>query len=237
MAFHPGKRADVLINEFTLSAFFNNADLSRDVNVPETSTFGVNDRTYIVGLRGGTVSLAGYFDETAVTGSDVVLNATLGVAAARLVTVGPIGLVIGDPVYMFTTHSTSYGVSAPVDGVVAITADLQATAEIDRGLSQHDNTAEVATADSASIDNLASSANGGIASLHVTAINTGTTLDVDIEDGTDDIVFVSLISFAQVTTTTTSESLTVSGTVDQYTRSAHVIVGTSYTFATAFARR
>lgn len=238
MAFSSGKGADVLINEFDLAKYFNNLDLSRDADVPETTVFGDDDRTYIAGLRGGTISLSGFFDNTTTTGSDEVLNATLGVATARLMSAAPIGMTLGNPVYMLTTHTTSYSVTSPVDGVVGVSADVTATAQIDRGVSLHDVTAISSTANGSSVDNAASSAGGGIGSLHISVIATGSTLDVDVEDSPDDAAWTSLISFAQATVTTTSESKTVAGTVDRYTRAAWVRGASgTYTFALAFARR
>ncbi len=238
MAFSHGKGTRVLLNEFDLSSFFNNADVARDVDVPETTVFNLDDRTYINGLRGGTVSYSGFYDATATTGVDVVLEATLGVATARIVTHAPLGLAIGNVVYMFSTHSTSYSISHPVDGVVSLTADLQATGQIDRGVSLHSLTAETAVADFASVDNTASSANGGIGFLHVTAL-TGTDVTFVIADDVDDVdPFADIITFT-VVTGPTSESLTVSGTVERYVRSeiSAATALTSVTFAISFARR
>lgn len=242
MAFKHGKNVDVFINEFDLTAFFNNMDLNREADNPETTTFSKNDRTFIAGLRGGNISLSGFFDSVAL-GVDEVLNATLGAAADRTVTIGPEGTAIGNITYLFKTRTTSYNVSGAVDGVVEVTADLLANAEIDRGVALHNLTAETVTGDtnSSSVDGLAATSNGGVGNLHVTSITTGTTLDVDIEDSADDAVWAVLTggSFAQVTTTTTSEQITVAvgQAVRQYLSTAWVIVGTSYTFAVAFARR
>jgi len=237
MAFSHGKETRVLLNEFTMSAFFNSADVARDVDVPETTVYSQDDRTYIAGLRGGTISYSGFWDGTTVTGVDVILEATLGVATARIVTHAPIGLAIGNVVYMFTTHSTGYAVSHPVDGVVSLTADLQSTGVIDRGVSLHSLIAETIVADFASVNNLASSANGAIAFLHVTAF-TGTDVTIVVADDVDDVdPFSDIITFT-VVTGPTSESLTAAGTIEQYVRS-EISAGTftSVTFSVSFSRR
>lgn len=237
MAKTHGKETAVLINEFDVSGFFNSMDLSRDVDTPESTTFGDDDREYIAGLRGGSISYGGFWDNTSTTGSDEVLNATLGVATARIVSAYPAGTTLGNIAYLYNTHSTSYSVSSPVDGITSISADMIATGQIERGVSVHALTARTSTANGTSVDSGASSSNGGVGHLHVTALSGATTLDVDIEDSANDSTFASLISFTQVTTSTTSERSTVAGTVDRYLRAAWTISGTSYTFAVTFARR
>jgi hypothetical protein len=221
-----------------MSEFFNSADFTRDVDVPESTVYGQDDRTYIAGLRGGTISYAGFWDSTVVTGVDVVLEATLGVATARIITHAPAGLAIGNIVYMFSTHSTSYAVSHPVDGIVSLTSDVQATGIIDRGVSLHSLTAETAVADFASVDNAASSANGGIGFLHVT-IFTGTNATFVISDDADDVnPFSDIITFT-VVTGPTSESATAAGTIERYVRSeiSAATALTTTTFSISFARR
>lgn len=240
MATTHGKNIDVFVNEFDLTAFFNNMDLSREADNPETTTFSKNDRVFIAGMKGGNVSLTGFFDSAA-GASDEVLNATLGAAADRVVTIGPGGTAIGDATYLFRTRTSSYNISGSVDGVVEVSADLLANREIDRGFSLHNLTAETSTGDTnaSAIDNLADTDNGGTAHLHVTALATPTTIDVDVEESVDDAVWTVLASFTQVTTSVTSEQITVAAlaNVDRYLSTAWVIVGTSYTFAVAFARR
>ena len=242
MATTHGKNVDVFINEFDLTAFFNNMDLNREAENPETTTFSKNDRTFIAGLKGGNVSLSGFFDSAA-GASDEVLNATLGAAADRVVTIGPGGTAIGDVTYLFRTRTSSYNVSGSVDSVVEVTADLLANREIDRGVALHNLTAETVTGDSnaTSVDGLGVTTNGGTGHLHVTAVSTPTTLDVDIEDSADDAAWLALTggTFTQVTTAAISEQITVAAgqAVRQYLSTAWVIVGTSYTFAVAFARR
>jgi len=244
MANTHGKHIDVFINEFDLTSYFNNMDLSREVDTPEVTAFGNDDRVYIAGLKGGTASLSGFWDNTVILGSDVVLRATLGVATARTVTIGPEGTAIGDVLYLFSTHTTSYNITGAVDGVVEINADLQATAVMDAGFALHALTAETSTGDtnSSAVDNAAASSNGGVGHLHVSALGTPTTLDVDVEESSDDAVgdpYAAILSFTQVTTALTSERKAVAAgtTVERYLSTAWTIVGTSYTFAVGFARR
>ena len=91
-----GKSTKVLINGYDLSAFFNSADIAWEVNADETTCFGSLDRTYITGLRTGTISLGGYFEASSSTYADPILAAGLGSSTSNLkITYAPDGLVVG----------------------------------------------------------------------------------------------------------------------------------------------
>ena len=62
MAFIHGKNTGVLVGGGNLSAFFNEASASQDVETAETTTFGSSAKTYIIGLKDGTMSVSGMFD-------------------------------------------------------------------------------------------------------------------------------------------------------------------------------
>jgi hypothetical protein len=92
--------------------------------------------------------------------------------------------------------------------------------------------AEVGAGNSASVDNGASSANGGIGALHVTAATGSGT--VKVQHSTDNITFADLITFT-ATAAATSEAISVTGTVNRYLRDNHT-PGTSITYVAGFAR-
>lgn len=110
-----------------ISAYCNNVDFPREVDTPETTTFGNDDRTYIVGLRTATISVSGYWDATL----DDVLGQIVG---SGLVTFeyGPQGSTSGDIKYTGECILTSYGEASPVDGVATWTADFQVTGAVSR---------------------------------------------------------------------------------------------------------
>lgn len=239
MAAVAAKSARVLSDEFDLSTYFNSADVTREAAVPETTAFQASARSYLMGLVGGTASLAGFFDSVA-GGEDVVLNAALGAASGQVVTVAPEGLAVGKRLDVLSSRLTRYQKSAPVDGVVGVSADIQADGGIDGGVALHDVTAETATANGTSVDNAASTANGGVGHLHVTANTRNGTLDVKIQHSTDNAVWADLITFAQIAASTVGkERKSVTGTVNRYTREVHTIAGTtgSVTPVVAFARK
>lgn len=132
MAFEHGKSTVFKIDNSggtltDISAYCNNVDFPREVDAPETTTFGVDDRTYIVGLRGATLSIAGFWDSTV----DSVLA---GIVGSGLVTFeyGPQGSTSGEIRYTGECILTSYAQGSPVDGVATFTADFQITAAVTR---------------------------------------------------------------------------------------------------------
>ena len=92
----------------------------------------------------------------------------------------------------------------------------------------------------ASLDNSASSANGGRANLHVTVTTvTGGTRTVSVEHSTNNIDWVNLLTFATLNAdgTPQSNTQTVAGTINRYLRAVWTdLQGGSATFAVTFAR-
>lgn len=241
MSFLSGKGAKVLSDKYDLSAFFNSVDTSQDAQLLETTTFGATAKTYLVGFKNGTASLKGFWDGAAAA-VDAILAAALGSAGGEIVLIAPDGLTVGKRLYLLLSRLTKYGISTPVSGVVAVSADLQADGGIDYGVSLHDLAAETTTGSGSSVDNAASSANGGVAHLHLTDATAvgGDTIDITVQHSANGSTWADLITFTQVTTAATQERKTVTGTVNRYTRANWTKGGAgspSYTFAVAFARR
>ena len=250
-AFESGKGGKVLIDQYSLTSYLNSMDINRAAEAPETTTYGNNDRTYLPGgLRGGTVSLGGFWDGTSGAVDDVI-QAALGSATAKVITLGPGGLAnstsyVSDVAYLLSAFHTTYTISAPVDGIVALTVDVQSTGGLESGYSLADLAARTTTSAGNPIDEGGATTNGGIGHLHVTAASgTSPTLDVLIEDSTDDQAtdpaWAEVIAFAQVSAVT-KERKAATGAVDQYVRVSWTIDdetggSPSFTFTVSWARR
>jgi hypothetical protein len=238
LAFQHGRDTRVLVNDVHLSAFFNNVDMTFDVDAPETTTYTNQDRTYVPGgLTGASLSLSGFWDG-ATDAVDEEISTVLGNATERIATIGINLLAIGGVTYLSNSIYTNYSIGSPVDGVVAINADMQASGGIKRGVSLHNITAETVTGTGASVDGLAATTTGGVAHLHVTAASgTSPTLDVLVEDSADDMTFATIVTFTTATVRT-SERIIDTGTVRQYIRATWTITGTgpSFTFHVSYAR-
>jgi hypothetical protein len=101
----------------------------------------------------------------------------------------------------------------------------------------HPLAAETITGDGASLDNGASSANGGRGNLHVTAI-TGT-WTIKIQHSANNSTWADLVTFTQAAAAggVTSQSIEITGTVNRYLRVTRTedVAGTC-TFVAGFAR-
>jgi hypothetical protein len=240
VAFVHGKSGRLLLDDLALSGYLKGWEHSTEREMADVTVEGDGGHKNLPGLDNGSLSLDGVFDNTyAADGQDEVLDTARGAATASVITAAPEGFAVGKRVIPISARESNYAVSSPVGDAVTFAASWQSEGQVDVGVALHDLTAETVTGNGASVDNAASSANGGVANLHVTAVS-GTTpnMVVKVQHSTDDSVWADLITFTAATTKT-AERLTVTGTVDRYTRGTRTITGTtpSFTFAVAFARR
>jgi hypothetical protein len=132
LAFQHGKESVFKIDNSggtltDISAYCNNVDFPRDVDVPEVTTFGNNDRKYITGLRGATISVTGFWDATL----DGVLGQVVGTGELTF-EYGPQGSDGSDIKYTGECILTNYTQTSPVDGPAAFSADFQITDAVSR---------------------------------------------------------------------------------------------------------
>lgn len=237
MAFVHSKSSRVLLNEHSYSAKLHEVQMGFERQMGESTALADEGSKWVPGLSSGSLTLGGRWEAGATVHDE--LNAAVGTDNGLLVTAGPDGLAVGKPVYLAVGDISNYEIPASVSEVVGFAVEAQGDDGADWGHSLHDLTAETATGNSTSIDNLASSANGGVATLHATTVS-GTTpsLTGKVQHSTDDSVWVDLITFTAATAAT-SERKTVTGTVNRYVRGQWTISGTtpSFTFTAAFARR
>jgi hypothetical protein len=111
------------------------SDTLTDVSFPqtietaETTSFGSNAKTYIVGLSDSTLSISGNFDATV----DAHLAAIVGQAATLSFEYGPEGSTSPNVKYTGECIMTSYEKSGAVGDVVTYSAEFQVTGAITRG--------------------------------------------------------------------------------------------------------
>jgi hypothetical protein len=241
MAFIHGKSAVVLHGAYDLSSYLNNGSASSSVDTTEVTAFGATSKSYVTGLKDATLSASGMFDGSAAA-VDEVLTASIGSDTLAPITFASGGTTIGNRVVLLKGKTKSYSVTAPVGDVVSVSYEAQSDGGNDYGVSLHALGADTATVNNTAVDNAASTANGGLAQLHVTANSRSANATFKIQHSSDNTTFADLASFAVVATTvTTSERVTVAAgtTVNRYLRSQLTLAsGTgSITYQTSFARR
>jgi len=201
-----------------------------------------DDKWSPVGVGTFEMTQEGFFD----SGTNLYHQA-LEAADPQVLMYAPLGNVIGDHLTGLSAVRTSYAV-LPARGAFH---KANATYRAETGPEKLGNTRITAhhvarttagPTDTASYNWLASSANGGVGYLGVSALTLGgyTSVTVAIRDSTDDITFADLITFTAVTAAPTAERKTVTGTIDQYTLTRHTFngagTGQSITFACGLGR-
>lgn len=112
-----------------ISAYVNSVDMPQTVDVAETTVLGKDNKTYIVGLKDATISLAGLWDSTV----DAIFGAVLGQSATLSFEYSPEGTSSGKVKYTGEAILTSYSKNSPVGDVVSYSADLQVSDAVTRG--------------------------------------------------------------------------------------------------------
>jgi hypothetical protein len=239
--FRHGRDAYVLIDKYNMTPYFREASRNTAVDLAETSAFGTFDKTFVVGMREGRISLGGMFDGTTAAVDDV-LNTVLGQAAAVNVTFAPEGLAIGRKTYICQSEETTYETTASITDVVAVSTEVQATGGIWGAVSLHDLTAETATNNGSSVDNAAASTLGWQAVLHMTTNdrNTGSIV-VKVQHSTDNSAWSDLVTFTSIAAgvASTEYQYSATGTVNRYLRAQWTVTGGTtgaYTFNVSCAR-
>lgn len=237
MAAVHGRKTKVLLAEVDITAYLRGSTPTGTAEPAEATTYGKEAKVYIAGPSDGTLELEGLFDAAV----DDDFESLLRAAAGKVISWGPDGLALGRRVRTASVLGTSYALSAPVGGVVAATVAVQCDGGLDAGVSLHDLVAETATANGSGSDAGASSGNGGVGQLHVTAASgTSPTLDAKVQHSSDGSIWADLVTFASLAVPGSERKVVAAGaTVNRHLRATWTISGTtpSFTFSISFARR
>ena len=243
-----GKNTAVYVDEFDLTSYFTDVSITQENEVAETTAFGDTNKSYLLGLRAGTLSMSGMWSADT-DGSDEELQALLGNATTPLLTVREGAAAIGGSAVIAQANETSYAISSPVADVHTVSADFECTPNQVSNLTfalaggvQLTAGASIAhgsLGSLSSVDNSASSANGGAATLHIPTNTVNGNTTIKVQHSANDSSWADLLSFTVVgASTKTSEIKAVSGTVNRYLRATASTAGSSgsITFMIAFAR-
>lgn len=218
--FRHGKNTIAAVGAADLSTYFTSATTNNSVDVLDSTTFGSANKSYVVGTKEGTVSFEGLWTG-AVGEVDAVLLAALATDTSTVITVGSEGAGIGRKAKLLDANETSYEVSSAIGDLVSISAEAQATEGLDGGVLLAAQQTITATINNTSVDNAISSANGGVAHLHVTANTRNGAVTIKVQHSSDNSTWVDLVTFTNTTATTpTSQRVVVAAgtTVNRYLR-------------------
>ena len=239
--FRHGKSVNVFIDEYDFSTYFNDMSATSNLEPTETTAFGSSAKTYIAGLRDGTISLSGMFEGTT-TGTDVWFEGVMGLTTKQNIIVAPEGHGLGNVATVANSDDTSYEVSGSVGDLVMTSAEFQASTGVESGLLLSSGASITATTNGTSVDNTASTTDGGVGFFSLPVNTRSGTVDAVIQHSSDNSTFADLVTFTSVNATTlTSERVEVASgtTVNRYLRlKLTYAVGTgASTPVVAFVRR
>jgi predicted secreted protein len=118
-----------------ISATLNTISMPRAVETAETTAFGTQDKTYIVGLSDATISISGMFDQaTDVDLKTMIANLKSGTLASASFEYGPMGSTSTYPKFTGECIVTAYDISSPVGDVLTYSLELQVTGAITQGV-------------------------------------------------------------------------------------------------------
>jgi hypothetical protein len=133
MAVAHGKKAVVQLDNGAgtltdITAFVSKTAIERVRDTAETSVFGLENKTYVAGLKNMTVSLEGNFDAAL----DAILDAALGTDNTKTVQIDPQGAGTGNIRYSVETLVTKYSIDLSNSEKGACSAELQCTGVVTR---------------------------------------------------------------------------------------------------------
>jgi hypothetical protein len=140
MAFVHGKKAYFAIDTSSggslgaIDEYLNDVSLPRNFETAETTTFGGDDKTYIIGLGDATISASGLYDSTL----DGYLQAHLAATGTSISfefrpNEGSVSAT--NPKFTGECFITSYDISPSVGDAIPISIDFQVTGAVTRATS------------------------------------------------------------------------------------------------------
>jgi hypothetical protein len=239
MAFKHGKDTRVYLNAVDLSTYLMEMGITAEADMADTTTFAATWKNEAQGTLGATVPFSGLYDDT-----DTTLKDAFWALSPGVLTYCPGGgAAVGDRARLVSAFDVSHGISVPVGGMVAVSGSFKADAAVGFGDILHPLGQDTGTTTGSSKDELAATATGWTAHLHVIAVSSGSWV-VTIEDSSTGSSGWATVTGATFTAATaaTSQRLVASSTtaaVKQYVRYVATVTGGSsptIMFALAFAR-
>lgn len=126
-----GRNTVIYYRGWNIGQFLKEVSWVGEVDSPETTAFGAQVRSYVVGFPNHTASMSGMYSSTTVDPLvtekmiDDFLDAALGTPTPGWLLYGPIGGVVESPLKAGYSHNNNYSVTGGSMDVVAVSADFE----------------------------------------------------------------------------------------------------------------
>lgn len=239
MAFTPSMNSRVLLGILHLSCTTRSFDHSSDSDMIDVTTLCDTSKQFIPGQNGSTATVEMILDSDGAANGQYDALHDMKATGPYPLTIAPVGTARNSQVILVNANEVQLTTSSTVTGSVDASLSAQTDGATDFGVSLEALAAVTADTNGTSTDNSASSANGGVAHLHVTAFSGLTSDVITIEHSTNDSVWATLGTFATVTGLTSERLVIAAGTtVNRYLRVVDNVTGTgSITRQVSFSRR
>jgi len=214
MAFSHGRQSAVYANGYDISGYLKSFGMQAKAESHDVTTFGKTSRVKRGGLKDGTADGEGLFDGDAGAINDI-LEVILGANDKIFVHMHE-GDGFGNDGLAIQGIEVTYKIGSPVDGMVDLSLEVESSIGVEPVETLHELSAEAESGNGTSLDNLASSANGGSVFVICSA---GTAVTFAVEDsanGTDWTAISGVTIAAQ--TGPAATRVAISGTIREYTR-------------------
>lgn len=235
MSFTHAKESRIAFGSAALSAYLTGITTSTSVETADSTDLTATTKNYVPGLADSSISLAGLFEPA----YNTPVLTVLGAASNSPVSVAPAGFALGKPVLVVAGRDTTYEIASAVGAVVSANITIQGDGKFDQGVSLADLASVSASGTGSTQTDAGGTANGGVATIHVTDC-TGT-LTVKVQHSTNGSTgWADLATFTAATAATSERIVVATGTtVNRYLRASWTLTGAgaTATFTTSFARR
>lgn len=197
-------------------------------------------RSFEAGFKSGTLYITGIFDSDGTDLDEIhdILSAAYTSGTAQNVMASTGVVAVGGPAIMMDGPQIDYSAPIEVGGLILSNANFRANGGIHFGRWLMHAAQAAGTNNGTTLDNAASSANGGFFQVHLFN-DDATDVDVKLQHSTNDSVWADVTGGAvnNLSADHTSGSVSVTGTINRYTRAvATVTGGDTFLISAAFAR-
>lgn len=128
MSFSHGRKTFISLNAVDLSSFVTTSALEKTVDKHDVTTYGNDNHVYNVGLKDGTCTMSGVYDNTA-GGPRATIQALIGGSAVTLIR-RPDGTGTGKAQDSVSVFVLKYNETNPVADMVTWSCDMQMTGAV-----------------------------------------------------------------------------------------------------------
>lgn len=239
MPFVNAQSSRVLIGDYHYSPVLAEFSFSADTEMQDVSVLTSTAREYMPTLEASSFTGSGWVDTDGSANAHIDQLGDWTNSLTTPLSWYPSGTTLGAEAAMIMALESNFMVGSKVASVAEWSMSGVNADGTDFGKSLHALAARTTSSQETAVDNSASSANGGVAHLHVTAFSGFTGVAVIVEHSTDNSSFSTLGSFTSATGVT-AERITIAAgtTVNRYVRAKWTVTGSgSITFNVSFARR